>query len=195
MDEIRNGESRIPIKILNKIRREEIFKRNFLEYVPAVYYSTHTARPFLLRGPQRGWEARGQLWRDGGGREKGAGVGRAGFSSERKGEVGTEEAQHCGGGIRGHGWTYSDARLGGGDDKGEDEREESPSRHWQRFTLRYDATRLLRNLIRERMSNFGNSSSILPPSLSSLPSSPSADLYLRPIFTFSVPGQFTRGPF
>lgn len=187
------------MKILNKIPQERDLHKNILGYVPAVYYSTHTARPFLLRGPQRGWEARGQLWRDVEGREeRERRVGRVGFSSERKGEVGTEEAQHRGGGIRGHRWTYSDAKLVRGDDKGAEEKEERPSRHWQRFTLRYDATRLLRNLIRERMSNFGNSSSILPPSLPlllSLPSSPCADLYLRPIFTFSVPGQFTRGPF
>lgn len=58
------------MKILNKIPQERDLHKNILGYVPAVYYSTHTARPFLLRGPQRGWEARGQLWRDVEGREE-----------------------------------------------------------------------------------------------------------------------------
>lgn len=39
------------------------------------------------------------MWR---GEKRERRVGRVGFSSERKGEVGTEEAQHRGGGIRGH---------------------------------------------------------------------------------------------
>lgn len=50
-----------------------------------------------------------------------------------------------------------DKRDEGGERKRERGRRVGPSRHRQRFTLRYDATRLLRNLIRERMSNFGNS--------------------------------------
>lgn len=194
MDEIRNGESSIPIEILNKIPREGIlYKNRILEYVPAVYYSTHTARPFLLRGPQRGWEARGQLWRDvgrgRGGREKGAGVGRAGFSSERKGEVvPTEEARHCGGGIRGHRWAYSDTRSGGGDDKGEEERE-GRAHHDTDSVLRY-AT-----MPRDCYAIWFGKGWVILGTLSLPPflPPPLADLYQ--FLRFSVPGQFTRGPF
>lgn len=77
-------------------------------------------------------------------------------------------------------WTYSrivtqktkEGVIKGVKGKG---RRVSPSRHWQRFTLRYDATRLLRNLIRERMSNFGNSFSFVR----SLPFFPSRAVSIR----------------
>lgn len=138
MDEIRNGESSIPIEILNKIPRDGIFHKNILEYVPAVYYSTHTARPFLLRGPQRGWEARGQLWRDvGRGRGEGKrtlGWGEPGFRASGKGKWCPRKRP--GGGIRGHRWAYSDTRSGGGDDKGEEERE-GRAHHDTDSVLRY----------------------------------------------------------
>lgn len=97
------------------------------------------------------------------GRKRAVRVGRAGFSNERKGEVATGEQGHGrgprGGGGRGTKTPVNVPYLlscSDTEDKGRGERV-GPSRHRQRFTLRYDATRLLRNLIRERMSNFGNS--------------------------------------
>lgn len=181
MDEIRNGESSIPIEILNKIPREGIFHKNILEYVPAVYYSTHTARPFLLRGPQRGWEARGQLWRDvwrGRGEEKRAlGWGEPGFRASGKGKWCPRKRP--GGGIRGHRWAYSDTRSGGGDDKGEEE--------WE-GRAHHDTDSVLRYATMPRDCYaiwFGKGWVILgtlPPSLPSLPSFPSCRSLS--IFTF-----------
>lgn len=103
-------ESRILIKTLNKIAEEGILLRIrpccLLQYTHgAAIFTTRAAA--WVRGP-------GSVVTRCGGEEEGAGMGRAGFSSERKGEVGTEEVHHCGGGIRGHRWTYSDTRLAEG---------------------------------------------------------------------------------